>query len=106
MEFSSITQVLADNRIDLRSMSAGNHKSRCPQCSGTRKNKKDPCLSVKIDNDGCTWNCHNCGWHGGLRYSYSGTRQQPQRRQALGPPQKLDGYAKLQRQAAPMWRAK
>jgi twinkle protein len=42
----------------------GEQKVICPKCSHERKNKKDPCLSVNV-KDGI-WNCHNCGWKGGI----------------------------------------
>lgn len=39
--------------------------SQCPQCSPTRKKKKNAkCLSVNLDK-GC-WFCNHCGWAGGL----------------------------------------
>tara|TARA_R110001606_G_scaffold343624_2_gene492215 strand:- start:15 stop:1694 length:1680 start_codon:yes stop_codon:yes gene_type:complete len=44
---------------------SGQVKTKCPKCSYDRKKKSDPCLSVNID-DG-VWNCHNCGWKGGLK---------------------------------------
>ena len=42
----------------------GQTKTKCPQCSHTRKssNKNEPCLSVNIDEG--IYNCHNCGWNG------------------------------------------
>lgn len=40
----------------------GNHKTLCPRCSATRKNKRDRCLSVTIVGDGAVVHCHNCGW--------------------------------------------
>src|SRR3546814_10685228 len=41
-------------------------KQICPQCSHTRKNKRDPCLSVTTVSGGFLWNCHNpgCGFKG------------------------------------------
>jgi twinkle protein len=45
--------------------SSGQVKTKCPKCSDDRKKKSDPCLSVNIDNG--IWNCHNCGWKGGLK---------------------------------------
>ena len=36
----------------------------CPECSHTRKKKKDPCLSVNMDL--MVWNCQHCGWKGRL----------------------------------------
>ncbi|MBT6205934.1 MAG: toprim domain-containing protein [Rhodospirillaceae bacterium] len=58
---------LTQHGIHLRSQSAGNHKTLCPECSTSRKsqNRRDPCLSVTIEPDGnAVWNCHNCGWSG------------------------------------------
>ena len=44
---------------------SGQVKTKCPKCSQDRKKKGDPCLSVNIDEG--VWNCHNCGWNGGLK---------------------------------------
>ena len=44
---------------------SGQVKTKCPKCSQERKKKSDPCLSVNIDTG--VWNCHNCGWKGGLK---------------------------------------
>lgn len=51
--------------IDLKGKRFGNLKTKCPQCSESRKHKRDNCLSVKLSspNEG-VWNCHNCGWSG------------------------------------------
>lgn len=48
--------------IDLKGRTRGQFKTVCPQCSDTRRNRKDPCLSVDIDEG--VFNCHNCGWKG------------------------------------------
>lgn len=48
--------------IDVPSHRGGECKTKCPQCSSTRKNKHDPCLSVNLDTG--LFNCHNCGWSG------------------------------------------
>lgn len=48
----------------------GNYRTTCPQCSHTRRNKTQPCLSVTIDDAGVVWNCHHCSYNG----SYSDTR--------------------------------
>lgn len=53
----------ADHGIDTKGRS-GNVKTHCPKCSHTRKNPKDPCLSV--DTDKKIWLCHHCGFAGGL----------------------------------------
>jgi len=42
----------------------GNIKTYCPECSHTRKKKKDKCLSVNCVKG--VWNCHHCGWTGSL----------------------------------------
>lgn len=56
---------LCDLGIKLKRRS-GNEKTKCPKCSETRKNKADMPLSVSITSG--EWNCHNCGWHGNVRY--------------------------------------
>lgn len=43
----------------------GSEKTRCPQCSDSRKNKTDKPLSVNITAG--DFNCHNCGWKGNVR---------------------------------------
>lgn len=50
--------------IRLRKRS-GQEKTTCPQCSESRRNKKDPCLSVNITEG--DYRCHNCGWKGNVR---------------------------------------
>lgn len=52
---------------------AGNEKTLCPQCSNSRKNKNDKCLSVNITTG--EYNCHNCGWKGNVR-SFERKREQ------------------------------
>lgn len=44
----------------------GQEKSTCPKCSHNRKNKRDTCLSIDIDNG--LYNCHNCGWGGNVKF--------------------------------------
>lgn len=55
--------MFSDYGIIVRKTS-GQVKTKCPKCSKDRKKKSDPCLSVNIDTG--VWNCHNCGWKGGL----------------------------------------
>ena len=50
--------------IDTKGQSSGQFKRLCPQCSHQRKKKYDTCLSIDLDQG--VWNCHNCGWSGGL----------------------------------------
>ena len=40
-------------------------KVACPKCSQTRKNKKEPCLSINLDKG--VYNCHHCGWSGNVK---------------------------------------
>ena len=56
---------LIDLGIQLKK-SYGSVKTTCPKCSHNRRNKKDQCLSVDID-DGL-YNCHNCGWSGNVKF--------------------------------------
>ena len=44
----------------------GSNKTTCPKCSHNRKNKKDPCLSVDIENG--LYHCHHCGWNGNVKF--------------------------------------
>jgi twinkle protein len=55
-----------DLNIDVGNKSTGKIKTQCPQCSQTRKNKRDKCLSVDIDKG--LFNCHNCGWAGTTKF--------------------------------------
>ena len=48
----------------------GSYRTTCPECSHTRRNKTQPCLSVTIDEAGVVWNCHHCSYNG----SYSDGR--------------------------------
>jgi len=57
-------ELLEAKGIDLKNKRAGTVKTTCPACSETRKDKKDPCLSVNIDEG--LYNCHHCGFHGGV----------------------------------------
>ena len=51
--------------LNISNLRIGNNKIQCPQCSHTRKNKRDKCLSVDITNG--LYNCHNCGWSGSVQ---------------------------------------
>src|SRR5262249_49750002 len=55
-------ELLNANGIYLKSYDPGEHSTTCPECSAGRKlaNQKKECLSVKIDDQGATWFCHNC----------------------------------------------
>ena len=55
-----------DFGIDIGNKLTGKIKTQCPQCSHTRKNKRDKCLSVDIDKG--LFNCHNCGFAGTTKF--------------------------------------
>lgn len=48
--------------IDTRGRASGSFKTTCPRCSHTRRNQREPCLSVDLDKR--VWQCHHCGWAG------------------------------------------
>jgi twinkle protein len=52
----------SDFGIDTKGRKSGQFKTQCPKCSDDRKNKRDPSLSVNIDEG--VWNCHHCGFAG------------------------------------------
>ena len=60
----SIFDDLERHNIRLRRRTTGNHKITCPECSASRRKKKDPCLSVTVKADGAVWKCHHCDWKG------------------------------------------
>ena len=57
-------ELLEAKGIDLKNKKHGSIKTTCPECSQSRRDKNDPCLSVNID-DG-VWNCHHCDFKGGV----------------------------------------
>jgi hypothetical protein len=61
--FSANPTTFADLGISTK-RSSGEEKMPCPQCSHTRKNHSDPCLSVNHDKG--VYCCHHCGWAGKL----------------------------------------
>jgi len=54
-----------DYAIPVPPHASGNIKTICPQCSATRKNPRDKCLSVNVTEG--IFVCHNCDWRGSLR---------------------------------------
>ncbi len=57
-------QLLEQKGIDLKNKKSGSIKTVCPQCSPSRRNKTDLCLSVDIDQG--LYNCHHCDFKGGV----------------------------------------
>ena len=69
MSLLTASEILGEQGIRMvRGVRSGNTKTLCPRCSHTRKNKRDPCLSVLVDTEGVQYFCHNCGFHGGKFY--------------------------------------
>lgn len=60
----------SDYGIEVPTGRSGEVYTTCPQCSPTRKNSKAKCLSVNVDKE--VWNCHHCGWRGGLKTGVEG----------------------------------
>jgi putative DNA primase/helicase len=54
----------ADVGIEIPNGATGEVRTRCPQCSPSRRKSRDACLAVNADAG--TWYCHHCGWRGGL----------------------------------------
>src|SRR5437588_10173151 len=66
---ATFAEKLLEQGIRPRRYVAGDQKLTCPQCSHTRRDRTDPCLSLTIDGDGAVWNCHHCHWVGGIKQS-------------------------------------
>ena len=58
-------------------------KQICPQCSESRKNKSDKCLSVSYEKDAVLYYCHHCGWTGSVFYKEGESRKQYNRPTSL-----------------------
>jgi twinkle protein len=76
----TLAERLLEHGIRPRHCRDSGQKLTCPRCSALRRNKADPCLSLTIDGTGAVWNCHHCGWSGGIREGEGETR--PPRRRA------------------------
>ena len=60
----------------------GQQKVICPKCSHTRRNKREPCLSINIENDLAVWHCHHCEWKGSVHENVRGNDYKPKPVQA------------------------
>ena len=58
-----MNDALNENSIKLKTLSQGNHKTKCPRCQPPHKASDNP-LSVTIDGDSAVWNCHHCEFKG------------------------------------------
>ncbi|HEX2681275.1 MAG TPA: toprim domain-containing protein, partial [Candidatus Dormibacteraeota bacterium] len=63
---ATLAEQLLEYGIRPRHYDEGDQKLTCPQCSARRRNRTDPCLSLRIEGTGAVWNCHHCGWTGGV----------------------------------------
>jgi twinkle protein len=82
---SKMIDDLVRQGISLKNYSVGAHKTTCPRCSHTRKDKKDPCLWVNIKEvNHAMWKCHNCVWTGAAG-DVAGHRDEPQKREYKKP---------------------
>ena len=61
----NIKQKLIEEGIHIN-MNNPQQKTLCPKCSHKRKNNREPCLSVNIENDKALWHCHHCEWKGSV----------------------------------------
>jgi twinkle protein len=61
-----VAEKLAEHGIQPRHFEEREQKLVCPKCSHLRRNKSDPCLSLKIDEKGAAWRCHHCDWSDGF----------------------------------------
>ena len=62
-----VAAALSDQGIRLRDHDVGEHKVTCPRCSAQRKKKHEPCLNVRLGEDGsAVWQCWHCGWTASL----------------------------------------
>lgn len=64
---SDVFDLLAGEGVRIKAGRYGDFKMTCPQCSATRRNKSDPCLSVTVKPGDAVYNCHHCGWTGGVK---------------------------------------
>ena len=58
-------------------------KQICPQCSESRKNKSDKCLTVSYERDAVLYYCHHCGWTGSVFYKEGESHKQYNRPTSL-----------------------
>jgi hypothetical protein len=51
--------------IHISTTARGEIRTTCPQCSDTRRKKRDRCLAVNLDTG--KFLCHHCGWKGHMQ---------------------------------------
>lgn len=83
---SSMVDQLVKHGIKLKNYNTGSHKTTCPRCSHTRKDKSDPCLWVDVKhNNLALWKCYNCTWSGGAGDVAGARGDEPPRREYKKP---------------------
>jgi hypothetical protein len=70
-------EILRELGVSFRGSPRRSFKTVCPKCSHGRKNKSDPCLSVRVDDSGVVGHCHHCAWSFGRHYNphHEGTKK-------------------------------
>jgi hypothetical protein len=64
--FATTDDILRPVGIMTKSTAPGRYYATCPQCSHSRRKRKEPCLGVTIYEDGgAGWRCFHCDWTGG-----------------------------------------
>jgi hypothetical protein len=97
-------EILNELGVRPRGRATGNFKTLCPKCSHTRKNKKDPCLSVRIDNSGVGLRCHNCNYTDGRFYDDTQHKTHSMAGSSFAQRGGSDKYGALLRDARRNWR--
>lgn len=67
-------EILRELGVSFRGSPRRSFKTVCPKCSHGRKNKSDPCLSVRVDETGVGTKCFNCGWSSGKFFDANAQR--------------------------------
>jgi len=60
-----LDKLKSEYNIDASELAIGDHKTKCPNCQPPHKKSDNP-LSVKVSPDSIVFNCHHCGWSGGV----------------------------------------
>lgn len=63
--------------INTRGAVSGQIKTFCPQCHNQRKHEHRNERELSVNLDDGVWNCHNCGWRGGLPTNETWTPRPP-----------------------------
>lgn len=78
--------------IRLNSTGYGSHKTRCPKCSESRKNKADESLYINIKSedgkDRAAIRCYNCGWTAAVPTTFQATTRSAPKKGAQKPSKK------------------